>query len=87
MNRGAAWRLGAPALLALAQMGAPVPLGATRLAVPVCGPEKGRTAPIPLRGKGQGPGSADCGKICHSAMRKRFGVDTSADGEDNTDAP
>jgi hypothetical protein len=83
MNRIAAWRLGAPALLALVQMSAPVPVAATRLAVPVCGSAAGRKVPIPLRDTGDGAG---CGKICHSAMRKRIGVDSSRDGEDDADA-
>ena len=86
MNPAAAWRVGAPALLALAQMSVPVPARAGPVLVPLCSLEKGRSIPLRLPGKNDGSGGAACGKICHSAMRKRVGADTSVGGEDDADA-
>ena len=89
MNHAAAWRVGAPALLALlalAQMSVPVSAGAGTMLVPLCSLEKGRAIPLRLPGKNDGSDGAACGKICHSAMRKRFGADTSMGGEDDADA-
>jgi hypothetical protein len=86
MTGGRVWMPGAPAVMALAQMTAPAPIGATFMLVPICGEYNGHAVPIRLPGKDDGPGGAPCCKICHSAMRKRIGGDTCCDGEDEADA-
>ena len=81
-----AWIVGGPALVALAQMTAPMPAGAAYMLVPICGENNGRAVPIRLPHRDDGPGGTPCCKICHSARRKRISGDRCCDGEDDADA-
>lgn len=80
-----AW-LAAPALLAVVQLSIPARAPATALQVAICGELNGPTVPIRLPAKPGGSDNAAGCKICHSAMRKRFGGSSSCDGEDASDA-
>ncbi len=86
MIAGRAWIVGAPALVALMQMSAPVAPAATFMLVPICGEFNGHAVPIRLPGKTDEPGGAACCKICHSAMRKKIENDSGCGGEDDNDA-
>ncbi|MDF8331584.1 hypothetical protein [Novosphingobium cyanobacteriorum] len=72
--------------LAVFQMVAPMPGGAMVMLVPVCGEGGGRTVPLNIPMKNDGPGGAPCCKICHIAMRKRLGGDSCCGEEDDSDA-
>lgn len=71
------------AALALVQLAAPMPVIANGVMVPVCG----RAAPVRLPLNGRHDDDRGACKICHSAMRKRFGVARCCEDEDARDDP
>lgn len=82
MNRS----LSALALLALLQMIAPAPANAAFMLVPICGEAGGRSVPVRIPARNDGPGGAPCCKICHISMRKRAGGDSCCGEEEDPDA-
>lgn len=71
------------AALALAQLAAPVPAAAIGVMIPVCG----RAAPVRLPLGGRHDSDPAACKICHGAMRKRFGPASCCGNEDARDDP
>ncbi|WP_225206918.1 hypothetical protein [Novosphingobium huizhouense] len=71
---------------AVLQMALPAPAQAAFVLVPICG-EPGHSAPIRVPGRndapGDGPGGAPCCKVCHIAMRKRIGGDSTCCHDDH----
>ncbi len=86
MNAQRAWVAGVPALIALAQMTAPMPGPGAFMIVAICGENGGRAVPIRLPGKDNPPAGVPCCKMCDSAMRKRGAGLDRCDGEDEPDA-
>ena len=71
------------AALALVQLAAPMPAMANGVWIEVCG----RAAPVRLPLGGHRDDDRATCKICHSAMRKRFGVASCCEDEDARDDP
>lgn len=73
----------APALAAVMQLAMPMPAMAGGIMVQVCG----RAAPVRLPLGGHRDQDPMACKICHSAMRKRFGPASCCGNEDARDDP